>query len=206
MSTFSFQDQQKTRQDWLMWSVIVLGLHFLIALIVVMLLNGTVVNHALTPIFQFMGIFQIIWPEQPISSLHFLATKSIFAFAHQDPRSGLNLWTLEYDSYTLLAYMVVSGVLGWAIATHRNQAISIPFAPLYTVFAGCLFIALSISYMTAIDHCSGATWVGFVAMYGMGFDEFELYPVYQIICAILGIVGLAGGLIWLRISKNHAFA
>ncbi|WP_455201765.1 hypothetical protein [Kaarinaea lacus] len=141
-----------------------------------------------------------------MSSLHFLATKSLFAFAHQDPRSGLNLWTLEYDTYTLLIYLGVSAILGWTISTYRNQAISIPSGPLYTVFAGGVFVALSMSYMTVIDHCSGATWVGFVAMYGMGFDEFELYPVYQIICAAIGIAGLSGGIIWLRIVKNHAFA
>ena len=206
MSMFSFHDKRKFRRQWLLWSAIILAMHFVLSLILTMILNGNMVNHALTPIFQFLGIFQLIWPEQPISSLNFLATKSLFAFAHQDPRSGLNLWTLEYDTYTLLVYLSVSAVLGWTISTYRNQAISIPAGPLYTVFAGGIFLALSMSYMTVIDHCSGATWVGFVALYGMGFDEFELYPAYQIICAAIGIAGLGGGLIWLRINKNHAFA
>ena len=203
---FSFHNKRKFREQWLLWSTIVLTAHLVLGLILTMVLNGSMVNHALTPIFQFLGIFQIIWPEQPMSSLHFLATKSLFAFAHQDPRSGLNLWTLEYDTYTLLAYVTVSVILGWTVTTYRNQAISIPLGPLYTVLAGGIFVALSISYMTVIDHCSGATWVGFVALYGMGFDEFELYPVYQIICAAVGIIGLIGGLSWLRIIKNHAFA
>ena len=203
---FSFHDKRKIRRQWLFWSTIVLATHFVFGLLIIMVLNGTIVNHALTPIFQFLGIFQIIWPEQPMSSLHFLATKSLFAFAHQDPRSGLNLWTLEYDTYTLLVYIAVSAVLGWVATIYRNQAISIPLGPLYSVFAGGLFVALSMSYMTDIEHCSGATWVGFVALYGMGFDEFELYPVYQIICAAIGIVGLVGGLTWLRINKNRAFA
>ena len=203
---FSVHDKHKFREQWLLWSTLVLAIHFVGGLILIVVLNGTMVNHALTPIFQFLGIFQLIWPEQPMSSLHFLATKSLLAFAHQDPRSGLNLWTLEYDTYTLLIYIAVSVVLGWVITTYRNQAISVPLGPLYMVIVGGLFIALSISYMTVIDHCSGATWVGFVAMYGMGFDEFELYPVYQIICAAIGIAGLVGGLVWLRISKNHAIA
>jgi hypothetical protein len=203
---FSFHDKRKFRQQWLFWTAFALATLFLLGLILTMVFNGTMVNHGLTPIFQFLGIFQIIWPEQPMSSLHFLATKSLFAFAHQDPRSGLNLWTLEYDTYTLLIYVTVSAILGWVVTTYRNQAISIPLGPFYTVFVGGALVALSMSYMTVIDHCSGATWVGFVALYGMGFDEFELYPVYQIICAALGIFGLGGGLAWLRIIKNHTFA
>ncbi len=205
MSMFSVHDHQKTSKQWMMWSIIVLSFHFLIALILVMLLNARAVNHALTPIFLYLGIFQIIWPEKPLSSLHFLATKSVFAFAHKDPRSGLNLWTLEYDTYTLLTYVAVSVILGWAITSFRNQAISVPFAPLGTVISSGILISFSASYMTVIEHCSGATWMGYVALYGMGFDEFELFPAYQIICAILGIAGLAGGLIWLRNSKNSAF-
>jgi len=203
---FSFHDKRKFRRQWLLWAAIILSMHFMLGLILTMVLNGTMVNHGLTPIFQFLGIFQIIWPEQPMSSLNFLATKSLFAFAHQDPRSGLNLWTLEYDTYTLLTYVIVAAILGWVVTTYRNQAISVPLGPILTIFAGGVFVAVSMSYMTVIDHCSGATWVGFVALYGMGFDEFELYPVYQIICASLGILGLSGGLVWLRIVKNHAFA
>jgi hypothetical protein len=206
MSLFSFHDKRKFRRQWLLWGAVILTTHFVLGVLLTMILNGTMMNHALTPIFQFLGIFQIIWPEQPMSSLNFLATKSLFAFAHQDPRSGLNLWTLEYDTYTLLVYVTVSAILGWTITNYRNQAISIPVGPLYCIFAGGILVALSMSYMTVIDHCSGATWVGFVALYGMGFDEFELYPAYQIVCAAVGIAGLIGGFIWLRINKNRAFA
>lgn len=203
---FSFLDKAQFNRSWFQWSAIILLAHFVVGLLIVMVLNGKLVNHILTPILQFLGIFQIIWPQQPMDSLHFLATKSLFAFAHHDPRSGLNLWTLEYDSYTLIIYIVLSILLGWVIATYRRQAISIPVGPAIACTAGIFFIATAVSYMTAIDHCSGATWVGFVALYGMGFDEFELYPAYQIICAALGIVGVAAGLLWLRNNKTRGFA
>ena len=180
--------------------------HFVIGITIVMALNGKLVNHILTPVFQFLGIFKLIWPEHPLDSLHFLATKSLFAFSHYDPRSGLNLWTLDYDSYTLLVYVLLSAFMGWVITTYRQQAISIPYGPAIVCGLGITLVALSVSYMTVIDHCSGATWVGFVALYGMGFDEFELYPAYQIICAALGITGVIGGLIWLINIKNRGFA
>jgi hypothetical protein len=206
MSMFSFHDKSQFNRSWIQWTAIVLLAHFVIGLVIVMVLNGKLVNHILTPIFQFLGIFQIIWPQQPVDSLHFLATKSLFAFAHHDPRSGLNLWTLEYDTYTLIIYIVLSALMGWVVTTYRHQAISIPSGPAIIIAVGLFFIALSVSYMTAIEHCSGATWVGFVGLYGMGFDEFELYPAYQIICAAVGIVTVTGGLIWLINGKNRGFA
>jgi hypothetical protein len=206
MSMFSFHDKSQFKRNWILWTVMIFMAHFITGLVIVMALNGKLVNHTLAPVFQFLGIFQIIWPEHPLDSLHFLATKSLFAFSHYDPRSGLNLWTLEYDSYTLLVYASLSVLMGWVIATYRQQAISIPYGPAITCGLGVLLAALSISYMTVIDHCSGATWVGFVALYGMGFDEFELYPVYQIICAALGTAGIISGFIWLINIKNRAFA
>ena len=183
-----------------------MGLHFVVGLAIVMILNGTLVNHALTPIFQYTGMFSLIWPEQPIGSLHFLATKSLFAFTHHDARSGLNIWTLEYDTYTLLVYVALSVVMGWIITTYREQATTIPLGALIACIAGIFLIAVSVSYMSVIEHCSGATWVGFVTLYGMGFDEFELYPAYQIICAAIGILALTSGLIWLSASKNRGFS
>ncbi|WP_455207806.1 hypothetical protein [Kaarinaea lacus] len=202
---FSFHDKAQFNRSWIQWTTMVLLAHFVIGLISVMVLNGKLVNHILTPIFQFLGIFQIIWPEHPLDSLHFLATKSLFAFAHHDARSGLNLWTLDYDTYTILIYTALSVLLGWVISTYR-QAKTIPLNPVIICALGTFFVALSVSYMTVIDHCSGATWVGFVALYGLGFDEFELYPAYQIICGALGIVGITGSLIWLTNSKNRGFA
>ncbi|HEY5602157.1 MAG TPA: hypothetical protein VIM41_03535 [Gammaproteobacteria bacterium] len=206
MPMFSFHHKTQFNRRWLQWSAVVLLAQLLIGLIIVMVLNTKIVNHIITPIVQFIGIFQIIWPEHPLDSLHFLATKSLFVFAHRDPRSGLNLWTIEYDTYTLLIYTGLSLIMGWVIARYRQQAISIPPGPFIACTAGIFFTALSVSYMTAIDHCSGATWMGFVALYGMGFNEFQLYPVYQIICAAIGIAGLGGGLTWLRFTKNRVLA
>jgi len=203
---FSFRQKKLDRFQWAKWSIYALGLHFVIGLVLVMVLNGKVVNHSLVPIFQFTGMFSLLWPEHPLASLHFLATKSLFAFAHHDMRSGLNLWTLEYDSYTLLVYIGLSLIFGWIVATSRERATTIPSSAIITCVAGITFISLSISYMSVIDHCSGATWVGFVTLYGMGFNEFELYPAYQIVCAAIGILTLIAGLLWLNASKNRGFS
>ena len=187
-------------------SLSVLIAHFLIGLIIVMTLNGSLVNHILTPVFQFIGVFKLTWPDQPLGSLHFLATKSILVFSHYDPRSALNLWTLEYDFYTLLVFVGVSLVLGRILASRRNDSSTMPPRVVIAFIISGFLVSFSISYMTVLEHCSGATWVGFVTLYGLGVDEFNLYPIYQIICAIIGILGFLGTWIWLNTRKKTAFS
>lgn len=205
MSMFSFHKKPSTGQ-WLLTSTGVFALHILLGLIIVIAVNGKMVNHGLTPIFQYMGIFKLTWPEQPMGSLHFLATKSIFVLSHFDARSALNLWTLEYDFYTLLVYLAVSLLVGRIVAAYLKDPTILPVKAVVLYAVSALFISFSISYMTVLEHCSGATWVGFVALYGLGLNEFELYPIYQIICAIIGILGFLGTFVWLNLGKNRAFS
>jgi hypothetical protein len=202
---FSFHKKISTGQ-WLSSSCIVFAAHFVLGVILVMALNGKMINHGLTPIFTNIDVFKLIWPEHPLASLHFLATKSIFVFSHYDARSALSLWTLEYDFYTLLVYLTVSLSLGRILASHRNEAWKSSIKPIFACFTSAFIIAFSISYMTVLEHCSGATWVGFVSLYGMGFTEFELYPRYQIITVIIGILGFSGSLVWLIRAKYRGFS
>lgn len=202
---FSFHKKPSTSQ-WLLCSVGVLVVHFIVGLAIVIAVNGKMVNHALTPIFQYFGIFKLTWPEQPLGSLHFLATKSILVLSHFDPRSALNLWTLEYDFYTLVIYIAISLILGRLAGFYLLDKTLMPAKVLAAFAASAFFISFSISYMTVLEHCSGATWVGFVALYGLGLNEFELYPIYQIICAIIGISGFAAAVFWLNHGKNRAFS
>lgn len=190
---------------WLVSSCFVFVLHIIAGLLLVMLFNGKWLNHMLTPIFQYVGMFKLIWPEQPFGAIQFLATKSLFAFAHQDPRSGLNLWTLEYDSITLLIYLTASVLAGWAISKYlaANTPTVKPsktYFPLVASLTGIILLTFSVSYMTVIEHCSGATWAGFVMLYGLGFDELELYYAYQVVSALIGILAITWGLI---IIKNQ---
>jgi hypothetical protein len=172
------------RQRWLALSGLLLAGFLLVPLLLVMLLNEGGLNHALTPVVPFLGMFQLIWPEHPLGALGFLLTKSVFALAHNDPRSGLNLWTLEYDTVTLVVYVVTALVAGRLAARalagggHRKE--------LAAVLLGATAIALAVTYMSVIEHCSGPTWVGFVSLYGMGVDGFTIYPYWQ------GLFGLAG--------------
>ena len=202
---FSFHKKTSWGQ-WLLISSVVLAIHFLLGLMIVIAVNGNMVNHALTPIFQYIGVFKLTWPEQPLGSLHFLATKSIIVFSHFDARSALNLWTLEYDFYTLVTYLAVSLVLGRVFAKHFNDSSNMPRKALIAFIISAFFTSFSISYMTVLEHCSGATWVGFVTLYGIGLNEFELYPIYQIICACIGILGFVGTSFWLSAGKNRGFS
>lgn len=202
---FSFHKKTSV-SHWLLLSLVVFALHFVLGLIIVSAVNGKLPNHGLTPVFQYFSVFKLIWPEQPLSSLHFMATKSIFVFAHFDERSALKLWTLEYDFYTLMIYLAMSLSLGRLLANYQTNASNLAIKQMVAFFLSAFMISFSVSYMTVLEHCSGATWVGFVTLYGLGINEFDLYPVYQLIFAIIGILGFIGTFIWLNMGKNRGFS
>ena len=192
------QGSSGSTRKWLLYSgLIFIGL-FVVGLFIVTLLNKGWVNHLLNPVGAYFSMFQLIWPEQPLAALEFILTKSFIVFAHKDPRSGLNLWTLEYDAITLTVYLLVSLLIGWMLSrapshdARRNYRISIRGR--FAALLGGSLLALSVTYMTGIEHCSGATWVGFVSLYGLGFDGFDLYPAYQWIIFLLGAGLMAIGL------------
>jgi len=180
-------------------SAFFLVLSIVLGLALIMLLNGGLVNHILTPILQYLSLFSILWDENPRGALQFILTKSVIAFTHKDPRSGLNLWTFEFDSITLAVYVLVAVFGGRLLLKLRANPRTHRWAGA-TGLTGCALLLFSVSYMTSIDHCSGATWVGFVSLYGLGFDEFELYTVWQWLCAGLGCLALAGSW-WLIIRQ-----
>jgi len=205
MSMFSFHKKTDTKY-WLGLSAAILLAHFVVGLLIVMLLNLNFVNHTLTPVFQYLGLFKLTWPEQPLGSLHFLATKSILVFSHYDARSALNLWTLEYDFYTLVVYIVVSLSLGRIMANQRNSSSKLPRNILLSFVVAGFLVSFSMSYMTVLEHCSGATWVGFVTLYGIGLNEFQLFPIYQVICALIGILGFISLLMRVSAIKSRSFS
>ncbi|MCG6968210.1 MAG: hypothetical protein LJE85_00450 [Gammaproteobacteria bacterium] len=185
--------QQLLGSAGFMFISIVLGL------VSIMLLNGGVVNHVLLPVAQYWSLFTVLWNDNPLGALQFLLTKSVISFTHKDPRSGLNLWTYEFDSITIIIYALVSGFGGRLLLKFFTNPRSYRWATVVGLI-GCTLVMVSASYMTSIKHCSGATWVGFVSLYGMGFDEFELYPLWQWLCAGLGCLALAGS--WLLIIRQ----
>ncbi|WP_455212399.1 hypothetical protein [Kaarinaea lacus] len=183
----------------LMSSIGFLLLSVTLGLVMIMLLNGGMVNHILIPIAQYLSLFTILWDEKPFGALQFLLTKSVVTFAHKDPRSGLNLWTYEFDSITIVVYALVAGFGGRLLLKFFGNPRNYRWATLAGL-SGCLLVIFAVSYMTSIEHCSGATWVGFVSLYGMGLDEFELYPIWQWLCASLGVLALAAS--WFLIIRQ----
>lgn len=196
-STEMFENLDNTARpsttQWLFTSVVLMLGVLVSGLILIMLLNGSLINHLLTPVLQYTSLFKILWQENVIGAMQFLLNKSLLTFAHQDPKSGLNVWTFEFDSYTTAVYIVASLVAGKVVAQHRFNKYTTTGNTLAFTLTGLCLLVLSMSYMTQIDHCSGATWVGFVGLYGLGLDEFQLYPVYQIIIGITGLGLLATG-------------
>jgi hypothetical protein len=83
--------------------------------------------------------------------------------------------------------------LGGIINRYPRQAITVPSAMMSTSVAGDVFVSLTASYMTMIDHRKEANWVGFAGIYALGFDEFELNYAYQRVYAAPGVAMLVIG-------------
>ncbi|HEC19525.1 MAG TPA: hypothetical protein ENI97_09285 [Gammaproteobacteria bacterium] len=182
---------QKSSGHFLLTSILLFISFFLIGLLAMTLLNGGMVNHLLFPLGAELDMFRLIWPQQPMVALELLVTNSLFVFAHQDPRSGLKLWTLDYDAITLAVYLLAALLGGRLIdcaRQHQNHR------GLSSGLLGMSLLVLAFTYMTAIAHCAGPTWVGFVALYGLGFSGFEFYPYYQAVVATAGLGLLLWGL------------
>lgn len=190
--SLSTQPKLSTRQ-WLQVSGLLLVFLMCAGLLLIMLLNGGRINHLLTPILQYLSLFKVLWDENVIGAIQFLLSKPLLSFAYQDAKSGLNVWTYDFDSYTVAVYAIAALVGGRLIARQWYYQRTGSKRPIIFGFIGMSLLAFSMSYMSAIAHCSGPTWVGFVSLYGLGLDEFQLYPFYQILVAIVGIVLLSMG-------------
>ncbi|MCF6338804.1 MAG: hypothetical protein L3J84_12785 [Gammaproteobacteria bacterium] len=184
---------QEKPNHWLLMSTLLFIGFFVVGLTAMTLLNGGIVNHMLFPVGTDIAMFQLIWQEQPLRALEFIVTKSLFVFIHQDPRSGLNLWTLQYDSITLVVYLFAA-LLGGQLISRARQTVR-HNTGLLRGLLGVVLLVTAFTYMTAIEHCSGATWVGFVAFYGLGFSDFEFYPYYQGTLSLLSLGLLTWGFI-----------
>jgi hypothetical protein len=194
MSEFTMKKTTFSRAQWLAVSAILFFTLVGTGLVLVMLLNGNVVNHVLTPVFQYTSLFSVLWDDKPLGALRFIINKSLVTFTYKDPRSTLNLWTYDFDFITTLVYVSACLIAGRIMAQYWfGKQRALYRSPLLFGLAGLLLTALSTTYMSVIDHCAGPTWVGFVSLYGMGLDEFELYPAYQFILAIVGIALLGSG-------------
>ncbi len=190
--TVIIHSQEKPNRWWLISTLLFISF-VVVGLLAMTLLNGGVVNHMLFPIGIDVSMFQLIWKEQPLSALEFIVTKSWFVFAYKDLRSGLNLWTLQYDSITLMVYLFAALAGGRLISRVRQT--TRPSTGLLRGLLGVVLLVIAFTYMTALEHCSGATWVGFVGFYGLGFSNFEFYPYYQGVMTLLGLGLLMWGLV-----------
>lgn len=178
---------------WLKLSGLLLLGFFVLSLLPVMLLNGGWVNHMLTPVGSYFPMFRLIWPEQPLAALQLILTKSVVTIAHRDMQTGLNIWTLEYDTLTLGVYLIAAllgGRLLLPLARHGKGGKGMLIG-----LAGVTGLVLAVTYMTAIDHCAGPTWIGFVIAYGLGADGFELSGWWQGVLGTTGL-GLMGYGLW----------
>ena len=186
-----------SKSVWLGFSAILFICFIIVGVLVITLLNGGWVNHVRTPVATYFSLFPLFWMEEPFAALEFITTKSVILFSHHDERSDLNLWTLEYDAITLFVYITSALLSSWLITNHFTSAKKKLITPLF----GIGILILSFTYMTALEHCAGATWVGFVSLYGLGVSGFDLYPYYQAVFAGIGLALLGWVMFQLRAAN-----
>jgi hypothetical protein len=171
--------------NWFILSTGVFLTLVLSGIALMILANGRLVNTVDFPIKEYFGIFKIIWSDNPWGAIRVMSNKSILLFGHYDSRSTLYLWTLEFNSTALLVYICVSIAGGWLIQHMLTQA-GISRGCFYISVTGYVLLLLSSTYATVLAHCAGPTWVTYVALYGVGFEEVSLNPIWQWVCAIVG--------------------
>lgn len=185
-----------SRLSWPVISALLFAGLILVPMLIVMLLNGGMVNHVLTPVGSYFSMFQLIWPEQHLGALQFILTKSFIVLAHHDPRSDLNLWTVEYDAITLLIYLAVA--LAAARLLHKG-----PRPGLVIALTGAAMVAAAFTYITVLDHCAGPTWAGFVTLYAFDVDPFAISPSWQWMFGGAGLALLGFGLWQMRMGYGN---
>lgn len=142
-------------------------------------LNRAMVNNLLFPVTQYLPMLSIIWEDNAWAATQILAGKSLFAVGHHDARSGLYLWTLEFNTLSLLLHL-----LG---AIFIAKLMALPARLLGWVTAGVALIVFSHTYVTVLAHCAGPTWAGFVALYGLGVEKFPVNSTWQWLFFIAGV-------------------
>lgn len=139
--------------------------------VLIALLNREIPNNLLLPITQYLPMFSIIWDDNPWAALEVLADKSLLAVGHFDQRSGLYLWTLEFDTLSLLLHIAGAFIIA--------RFITLSGAARILVLTGVGLLLLSHTYVTVMAHCAGPTWAGFVALYGLGVEKFPVNSIWQ---------------------------
>lgn len=151
----------------------------LLEILVLAALNREMVNNLLFPVSQYLPIFSVIWKDNPWAALQILADKSVLAAGHYDVQSGLYLWTLEFDTLSLLLHLLGAIIIA--------KMIALPLRLLGWFIAGAGLMAFSHTYVTVMAHCAGPTWAGFVALYGLGVEKFPVNPVWQWLIFTTGV-------------------
>lgn len=199
MGTLTIADTGLTRKQWLIVSSLLLLSLVVCGLILVMILNGGIVNHVLTPFLQYTSLFTVLWNDKPLGALQFMLNQSVVVFTYKDPRSTLNLWTYDFSFLTALGYIAACLAAGRVMAHYwYTQQRRRYLAPLLLGIAGLGLTVASITYMSVIEHCAGPTWIGYVTLYGMGFDVVDRYAAYQIVPCCTGVTLLGIALYQLR--------
>lgn len=143
-------------------------------------------NNLHFPILDIAPLFPTMWEQSPWQTILIFSNKSIFSLGQADMRSGLYLWTLEFDLNSLAVYFLAAGLAAWLFMKLPNNHAENRAIHKWTIVSLCLLL-FSRTYITVLAHCAGPTWIGYVSLYALGMDEVELTSLWQWLMALVAI-------------------
>jgi len=174
---------------WLISSTLYFFICILSLTILMMIANVGLANNLHFPILDTLSLFAAMYEQNAWETLYIFSNKSLFAIGEFDNRSGLYLWTLELDFITLLTYALACGIAKFVFHQAAISTTGYTSSPAYKwSLVGLIILILSKTYITVLGHCAGPTWIGYVALYGLGVEELELTPLWQWLSATFGLL------------------
>lgn len=183
MSSLYINQNKQGISAWIISSLAYFSLIIILLTGLMVIANLSFFNNLQFPITNMLALLPDMIAQSPWQTLVIFSNKTILAIGNADMRSGLYLWTLELDLNTILTYAITAGLAAWIFHNLPYKSRENQFIHLWT-FAALGLLILSRTYVTVLAHCAGPTWIGYVALYGLGFEEITLTSTWQWLLAI----------------------
>ncbi len=172
---------------WVTLSTLFFFICILLLVGIMMLANTGLVNNIQFPILHSLPLFSSMFEQSARKTNSLFSNKTLIAIGQFDPRSGLYLWTLELDFNSLVIYGLISGIGVWLFS--HAAAVKYSSGSIYRwSIAGLFILIFSRTYITVLAHCAGPTWIGFVALYGLGAEDLDITSTWQWFIAAFGFL------------------
>lgn len=189
---------------------LILAIAFVLIGIEVLMLGasqGSMPNQFDFPLYNFFGLYQTLWGQNPWQATLILAEYPLMEAAYIDD-TGLTTWRIYFFlpsviTHALAAYLVMPSIFGLQPDKKAETR-------LISGAAICLLITSS-SYIKLAAHCSGATWLIDVLLRALQNPLYESaffwrevwFGMANLFLVIQGLVAIGGFLLFLIVNRHR---